>query len=339
MKRNIGLLALLLISILILGACKGSAPNEAATTVEIDSSNTKENTITEGVEKATVYASIYPIYDFAKMIAGERVQVQQLLPMGADAHHWEPSPSDITKLEGARLLVLNGAGLETWAEDILAALDNPNLILVDASKGISLQAGHAHGEDEEAGEGHDEEADDHEHGQEGFDPHTWISPVLAKEQAKNIYQSLVDMDPEGKAIYSANYQELNRKLEQLDQKYRDTITALPHKDLVVSHAAFGYLASEYGLNQMAIEGLIPNSEPSLQQMAALIDYIRVHQIKAIFVEKTSHGKVAETIAAETGVKVLELSPVASLTPEEEQAGDDYFQIMEKNLQAIQEGLN
>lgn len=282
--------------------------------------------------KLSVMASFYPMYDFAVKIGGDKVDVTNMVPAGTEPHDWEPATKDITSLEKADVFIYSGAGMEHWAEDVLKTLKNKNLTVTEASSGITLMKGHEH----EEGESQEAESEEHEHGE--FDPHVWLSPVNAKKEMENIKDAFVKADPENEAYYQANYETYAGKFDELDKKFKDTLSPLPNKSVVVAHEAFGYLCDAYGLTQMGIEGLTPDSEPDPARMAEVIDFVKENKVKTIFFEDLVSPKVAETIAKETGAKTEVLNPLEGLTDEQLKNGDDYFSIMEKNLTVLKEAL-
>lgn len=282
--------------------------------------------------KLTVMASFYPMYDFAVKIGGDKVAVANMIPAGTEPHDWEPATKDIANLEKADVFVYSGAGMEHWAEDVLKTLKNQNLTVAEASSGITLMKGHEH----EEGENQEAESEEHEHGE--FDPHVWLSPANAKIEMENIKDAFVKADPENEAYYQANYETYAGKFDELDKKYKDTLSPLPNKSVVVAHEAFGYLCDAYGLTQMGIEGLSPDSEPDPARMAEVIDFVKENKVKTIFFEDLVSPKVAETIAKETGAKTEVLNPLEGLTDEQLKNGDDYFSVMEKNLTVLKEAL-
>jgi zinc transport system substrate-binding protein len=264
----------------------------------------------------SVMASFYPMADFAGKIGGDRVRVTTMVPSGTEPHDWEPSPQDIVNLERAKVLVYNGAGMEHWAQDVLNSLGNANLIAVEASKGVTLI-------DEGVGDA---------------DPHVWLNPENAKIEMAAIRDALVKADPDGKATYEANYNKYASELDKLDGEFRAALSGLINRDVVVAHAAYGYLCQAYDLDQTAIEGLSPDSEPDPARVAQIIDFAKAHAVKVIFFEELVSPKVAQSIAAQVGAATDVLSPVEGLTDEEAKAGDDYFSVMRKNLEALKAAL-
>ena len=325
------------LSAALLAGCGGGTPPEvtgpspAPTTAAADTSTPD----TAGA-KLSVMASFYPVYDFATKIGGDKVTVTDMVPAGTEPHDWEPAASDITSLEEADVFIYSGAGMEHWVTDVLAALENKDLVSVEASQGITLRAGHAH-HDEEEEAGHTEEGEE-EHEEGEFDPHVWLAPLNAKTELENIKDALVQADPDNKDTYEANYTTWSAECDKLDKEFKDTLSGLSKKDIVVSHEAFGYLCDAYGLNQMGIEGISPDSEPDPARMAEIQDFVTKNSVKVIFSEELVSPKVAQAIADATGAEVQVLNPLEGLSDEELAAGDDYFSVMRQNLQVLKAAL-
>lgn len=276
--------------------------------------------------KVNVVTSFYPIYEFAKEIGGEEANVINLLPTGVEPHEWTPRSKDILNTSKAELFLYNGAGLEGWVPNFMKGFgSDSNVKAIEVSQGISLIA--AEGEDDHD-HGQDESADHH------LDPHTWVSPKSALVMVENIKNSYVEVDPTNKDKYESRYAALSEKLIELDAKFTEQLSKTTHKEIVVSHQAFGYLCRDYGLTQHAIMGLSPEAEPRAQDLISLSKLVKEEGIQYIFFEELVSDKLAKTLASETGVKTLVLNPVEGLTKEQEQAGDNYFTLMERNLQNL-----
>lgn len=288
-------------------------------------------------EKLTVYASFYPMYDFASKVGGDKVNVVNMVPAGMEPHDWEPAASDIVGLENADVFVYNGAGMEQWVDKVLASLSNKDLKVVNASENAALLEGDAHHHDEDDDQG-EETADHGEEEETGIDPHVWLAPEQAKVQMKAIAEALSLADPDNAEYYTGNYDTWAAELDALDAEFQQALAPLANKQIVVSHQAFGYLCAAYGLEQVGIEGLTPDYEPSPARMAEIIDFVKEHQVTTIFFEELASPKVAETISSATGAVTDTLSPIASLTQEQIAAGEDYFSMMRKNLAALVKAL-
>lgn len=287
-------------------------------------------------EKLTVYASFYPMYDFASKIGGDKANVEVLVPAGVEPHDWEPSTTDITKLETADIFVYNGAGMEHWTADVLASLQNKDLLSVETSAGLTLLEGHHDHEGEEEGTHEEEEAHEEE---ESYDPHVWLDPMNAKAQMAAIKDAFIKADPENSAYYEANYETYATEFDALDNEFREGLSGYSNRDIIVAHEAFGYLCKAYDLNQIGIEGLSADSEPDPARMAEIIDFAKEKNITTIFFEELVSPKVAETIADAVGAKTAVLSPIEGPSDEQTANGDDYFTIMRQNLAALQTALD
>lgn len=277
--------------------------------------------------KLLAYTSFYPMYDFAKKVGGDKAQVVNMTPDGTEPHDWEPTATDVAGLEKARVFIYNGAGLEHWVNDVLASLQNTELIAVETSQGVALLQGHSHEED---GPGEAEEP--------AYDPHVWLDPMNAKAQMEAIKNAFAQADPANAAYYEANYETYAAALDELDAQFREALLPLTKKELIVSHEAFGYLCAAYGLEQVGIEGLTPDSEPDPAHMAEIIDFAKARDVKVVFYEALSSPKVAEAVARAIGGQTAALSPLEGLSDEQRAAGDDYFDVMRQNLAAIKAAL-
>ena len=277
-----------------------------------------------------VLTSFYPMYDFACKIGGDCVDVTNMVPSGTEPHDWEPSTNDLKNLEKADVFIYNGADMEPWADDLLVSRSD-TLRVVEASENVELRT--TDGEHEHA---HEHDGADHHHGD--FDPHVWLDPENAKIEMEAIRDALCAADPENSTVFQSNYEKYAAELDALDAEFREKLAPLPNRTIVVAHEAFGYLCDAYGLTQVGIEGLSPDSEPDPGRMAEVIDFVRDHSISTIFFEELVSPKVAEAIASETGAQAKMLSPLEGLSDEQTAAGADYFSVMHDNLAALMEAL-
>lgn len=332
--KNIKKILFLLAGILLFSGCsKGAETKDAG----------KD---TENKEGLRVYASVYPMYDFAKKIAGDKLDVEMVMPQGTEPHGWEPDTKAIKNLESADLFIYNGAGLESWTDKVIDSLSNKDLKVVEASEGVDLiKSSHDHededhdhqGAEENHNHNHEDHEEDHEH--EGhnhgpMDPHVWISPKNAKIEMENIKNALVELDKENADYYESNYQKYAKMLDELDAKYSEKLSPLPNKTIVVSHEAYGYLCKDYNLTQIGIKGVNAETEPDAKKMAEIINYVKENKITTIFTEELIDPKVSKIIADETGCLVKVLSPIEGLSEEQIKNNEDYFSIMEENLENL-----
>lgn len=331
-KRIFLQLIVLLTAGITLAGCAGGGKEAATSGSAVKNDN----------KKMVVYTTIYPLFDFARNVGGDRAEVYNLLPPGADPHHWEPTPGDIVKISKSNVFVYCGAGLESWVEGALKNADTGKMVIVDCSRGIKLLEGGGH---EEGHDGHDddEEKEKHQQGRDGgesnedhsgTDPHIWLDPVNAAIIVDSIRDGLIKADPANKEYYTANAYKYKEKLARLDGEYRTILAKAKVKHFVVSHAAFGYLAGRYGLEQVPIRGLTADAEPNPARMAEIVALVRKYHIKYIFFETLVSPKVSETLARETGAGTLMLDPMGGMTEKDLAAGKNYLAIMEENLKNL-----
>lgn len=282
-------------------------------------------------DKIKIVTTMFPMTSLVNYLVEDQASVTQLLPeAGADAHTWEPSPQDIVLLEQADVFVYNGAGMEMWVDDVLESLTNENLTIINASKDIELVEGHSHDNDHDDHD-HDHDHDDHDHG--SLDPHTWSTPLNAKQQAQTIADALTNAYVELKDSVQTNLESLQSELDKVHQEYLDKLSSIDSKVLVVQHEAYGYLAHQYDLEQVGIEGLVPTSEPDPARMVEIINLVKDRSVKTIFFEENVSSKVADTLSNETGAKTAVLSTLAVRKDDL-----DLIEMMRDNLEILVEGL-
>lgn len=295
-----------------------------------------ENNSNNGVisDKITVYTTFYPMYFIAHEITGEKAEVINLTPAGVEPHDWEPTAKTIASMYSADMFIYNGINMEKWVDKVMKNFEQSNITVVCASDGIPLiTADKEHVE--ELHEHEEEHKEEHNHGQ--YDPHIWVSPKKYKQQATNIYNALVKLNPQNKDYYSINYQKLYNKLDKLDEDFRNTISKLKSNTIVTSHDAFGYLAHDYNLEQIAIRGITPSEEPSPAKMAELVRACREHNTKYIFFEKLVSSKLSETLANEVGAGTMVLNAVNGVDGNSGQ-NSNYITLMYENLENIKKAL-
>ncbi len=278
------------------------------------------------VDRLKVVATIYPLAFFAQEIGGEEVSVRQLIPDNLEVHSWQPAISDILAVDEADLLIYNGATLDHWFEDdILSIIDSSDKIIVETTEGIELLEAES-------------KNDDHEH--EGSDdPHTWISPFIAKQQAQKIYEALVEKDPTHADYYTERWQNLEERFEELDDRYMNELAAKQKEEIFVSHSAFGYLADRYGFEQHGVIGISADEQPSASVYANLVELMMEHETYVVYVDPVYPDESAQTLKnalkTRTGHNVQILKLYFMLGPMD---GLDYFEQQEKNLENLKIGL-
>jgi zinc transport system substrate-binding protein len=289
---------------------------------------------TEAAKEAPIkiMATIFPLKEFSQAVLGDKGEVYMLLPPGAEIHSWQPKPSDLVKLSTADLFVYIGGGLEPWVEDILRSVRNPNLKIVEASKGLSL-----------LNEGGESERHEHAasaaHGRETFDPHVWLDFGNDERIVDKIEEALAEIEPDRAETFSRNAALYKKKLKSLDEEYRKGLEFCDQRTIVLAgHSAFGYLARRYDLKQISLYGLSPDSKPSPNELIKIIRFIKEENIKTIYYELSVSHELGEVIARETGARTLMLNPGASLPPHQEDSSISFLSIMEKNLESLRDGL-
>jgi zinc transport system substrate-binding protein len=289
--------------------------------------------ISTPTDKLQVVATFYPLAFFSEQIGGENVQVTQLVPSNTEIHAWEPTASDIASVEEADIIVYNGAELDHWLEEeILPALSNAKArTVVETTEGLTLITGEHEEHDEH---GHE---DEHEHGL--YDPHTWVSPYMAKLQAEKIYDALVAQDPEHESYYTSRWLNLRSTLEQLDADYTNELVNKQKEEIFVSHEAFGYLAHRYGFEQHGVIGLSADEQPSAATIATILDLMIDHETYVVYVDPVYSDEYAQTLKneleAQTGQSVTILKLYLILGPIDDL---DYLEQQEANLDSLKVGL-
>ncbi len=261
-----------------------------------------------------VAASFYPMAEFTKAVGGDKVQVSVLVPDGAEPHDWEPSPRDLTRLGHARVFVYNGI-VEPWAGQALEALSERDILPVQAGEGLYTRSDGVN------------------------DPHVWISPRRAMEEVRRITEGLCRADAANAEYYRKNSKAYLAELSALDKRLQKAAAAARHKSFVTAHAAFGHLASDYGLRQLAVTGISPEAEPTPADMRRLIKIVRQEQIGWIFFETLTDPKISRLMAAETGARTGVLDPLEGLDEKGRSEGLNYLTIMERNIDALEKALN
>lgn len=293
--------------------------------------------------KPRVVVTTYFLEDFAKGVGGDKVEVVNLLPDGANPHSYEPSPVDVMKAHNAQVLVYNGAGLEPYVQSLAESLPS-SVVVVEASKGMQLIASeHEHEHEEEHGEyeeEHEEEAAQHEPHQHGYyDPHVWLDPLLAKQEVEAIRLGLVQADPQNADYYSSRALAYTQKLDALDEEIRSSTALFSRREYIGFHPSFTYFNARYNLSYAAVIEEFAGQEPNAQELARIVDVTREKNISTVFSEPFLDPRAAEAIAREINGQVLVLNPLATLTPADRAEGKEYFSVMRKNVGQLRKVLN
>ena len=257
--------------------------------------------------------------DITRNVAGERLTVESLLPAGADPHSYQPTPRDVTKIVQSKLLIINGAEYEHFLEPLLENAEGEREV-IEASAGLNpgTDAGNEH----------------------GVDPHLWLDPNNVVTYVENIREALTHFDPDGAALYKSNADAYMAQLTDLDVWIKEQVSQIaPEKRLLVTnHEALGYFADRYGFTVIGaiVPGVSSDASASAQQMAALIDQIKASGASALFLDEAENLALAQQIADETGVKVIEDLHLESLTDGPPAA--TYIDMMKHNVTQIVDAL-
>ena len=247
-------------------------------------------------EALPVVTSFSVLGDVAQQIGGERVRVTSLVGADQDAHAYQLTGGDVKKIAAAKLVLLNGLGLESG--DVLRAVKQSKVPYAEATQGISpIKA------EEEHHHHNDHAGHSHDHGE--FDPHVWGDPVLMQKYAENVAKALSKADPAGASYYQARFKSYSAELVQLDGYARQQFNSIPRdkRKVLTGHDAFNYLAKRYGVTFLAPQGVSTEGEASAKTVAAIIRQIKQQGVKAVFTENIKDGRMVQRIAQETGVKV------------------------------------
>jgi zinc transport system substrate-binding protein len=278
--------------------------------------------------RVRIETSVFPLKEFAASVAGERGEVRLLLPPGAGVHTWQPRAGDLIRLAECDLFIYIGADLEPWVPDVMRGLGSRKIETLEAARGLDLIR---EPEDGRHGRGNERQG--------AFDPHVWLDLELAGRIVDLIRDRLLLIDPEGASLYRRNAETCREKLMVLDLKFKTELGTCPGKTFILAgHAAFGYLARRYGLEQVALYGLSPDSQPTPGRLIDVVGLAREKGIKVIFFETAASPDVAKALSRELGARTLVLNPGHNLTRAEITRGVGFFDIMEENLRNLKDGL-
>lgn len=257
----------------------------------------------------SVTVTFYPLYDFARQVGGDKVEVVNMTPAGAEPHDFEPSAKDLIRAQESDVFIYNGGQFEPWVDGFLSDYDHE---AINASSDIQLR--------------------------DGNDPHFWLDPVLAQKTVTTIRDGLIKADPAHEEYYAANAEQYTRELAALDRDFAEGLKNCKLDTVISSHEAFSYLADRYGFHVASIAGIEPSIEPSVAKMAELTDLVRQQNIKYIFFESLVSPRLANTIAKETGANTLIFDPLEGLSQNDQNKGRDYISVQRDNLANLRTAL-
>ena len=279
-----------------------------------------------GRDRLAVVATVYPLGYFSERVGGDLVDVQVLIAPGVEAHGFDPTASDLLAINAADVIVMNGLGLELWLERAIDALgEGAQGILVEAADPALAREGIVHGHGDE--EGH-----------EDVDPHMWLDPTLAVRQVERIRAAFAAADAANADAYKRGADALIAELDALDKEFAEGLGDCRHEHFVASHAAYGYLAGRYGAKQVSVAGLSAEAEPSPRRLAEISDQVTEMGLGYVLVEPVLSGGLAQTLARETGIELIPIHAIGSVTEDELDAHGDYFGLMRDNLTSLRLAL-
>jgi zinc/manganese transport system substrate-binding protein len=270
-------------------------------------------------EKLPVVATFSILADFARNVGGEQIKVTELVGPDGDTHVYQPKPADAKELGAARLILVNGLGLEGWIDRLIKASGAKAPVVVTTNGIIAQQM--------------------REEGRIGPDPHAWQSIANAKIYVANIRDALISADPNGASAYRANTDDYLGKLDALDKQVSAEIASIPpgRRQIITTHDAFGYFGTAYGFRFVAPEGISTETEASARDVAKIIRQIKAQKIPAVFLENVTDPRLVQTIAAESGAKIGGTLYSDALSVPDGPAGT-YIEMMRNNIRELAAAL-
>ena len=283
-----------------------------------------------------VVTTLFPLYDFARNVGGRKANVTLLLPPGVEPHSFEPRPRDILRINQADLFIFTGPFMEPWAGTLVKSEENRNLVVVNSSNGVDLlhhsEGGERHGEGGSRAVGPTTHEDP-------VDPHIWLDLVNAQKMTDTILAGFAKKDPKNKGLYEENASAYKAKLRRLDEEFRNGLNNCKTRLFVHGgHYAFNYLARRYDLTYVSAYGSSPNAEPSPRHLAEIIQKIRQQKVGYVFYEELIQPRLAETIARETGARLLPLNGGHNVSKEELDKGVTFISLLQQDLTNLKIGL-
>ena len=281
-------------------------------------SSSSENSRQPSGKKVKVSVSFNAMKEFAEAVGRDKVEISTIIPDGTEPHDFQPKAKDLANLSSAQVFVYSGFGMEQWAKRAVEATNNPELVVVEASKSAEPIKNTDAGEIKE-------------HGQ--YDPHIWLSLKGAEIEAKNIRDGLIKADPDDRDYFTKNYNSFSAEIESLISEYKTKFSKTKSKSFVTGHAAFAYLCRDFGLQQNSVEDVFAEGEPSAKKLAGLVDYCKKNHVKTVFVEDMVSPNVSQTLANQVGAKVEQI-----YTIESSEKNKNYIDRVKSNLQEIYSSL-
>jgi zinc transport system substrate-binding protein len=270
----------------------------------------------------TVVATFVPMYEFTKAVAGNKAQVEILVPPGSEVHDYQMKPEDLRKLAQAKLLIKNGLGLDDFADGLISSSGNADLKVVNTSKGVKpLSQAEALVPIVKSAK------------ERPSNPHVWLDPIRAQQQIRTIQDALSAIDPDNSKSYKSNAESYVGKLQTLDQEYKKALASTSKKEFITFHDAFPYLADRYGLRQLAIIA-IPEDELTPEDVKKTVQAAKKYEVKVLLSEPGVDNKLFTTLSKDLNINVKTLDSLENGTLDP----DYYFKVMRANLEVLKEAL-
>lgn len=282
----------------------------------------------------TVVTTLFPQYDFARQIAGTHAEVSLVLLPGMESHMYDPTPGDMIEISEADMFIYTGAEMEPWAGELADSVDMTGVRIVDASSGVDLMKEEDEHDHEEE---HEHEGHHHDH---TYDPHIWLDMRNAMQMVETIADAFCEIDPANADDYRANADAYLEQLDELDTELREIVADGTRRDIVFGgRFAYGYFIHGYDLDYESVyDSCSADTEPSMAQMADVIDYMKENQVRYILYEELSTPNVARAIAEATGAEMLLFSTCHNVTKDDFEAGVTFIDLMQQNADTLKKAL-
>lgn len=295
--------------------------------------NKPTQSVTSVSKKLSIVTTLFPLYDFARTIAGDKANVILLLPPGVEAHSFEPKPSDMITISKADIFIYTNPTMEQWATKLLESVATPALKVVDASIGTMILPAVKNKNEE-----HQYADNKHHHGG-GIDPHLWLDFKNAEKIVDNLTAAIVEKDPSNSHFYSNNAAAYKKELSKLDAEFSSGLKNCRTRTFIHGgHYAFGYLANRYGLTYNSAQAMNPDSEPTPSTITELLKLTRANGLAYVYSEELVSPRTSEMIAKEVGLKILMLHGAHNISKDDLSGGATFIGLMRKNLENLQIGL-
>lgn len=275
--------------------------------------------------KVQIVTTIFPLYDFARQVGGDKVQLTLILPTGAEAHSYEPTPKDVIEIKESDLFIAQGGDADPWTGAVINDADSKKVNVLYALDSVALMS------------------EEHEHSSDAshvhIDPHVWTTPNNAALISENICKKLCDIDADNTDYYKENLAVYKEKLNSLDEKFAALTKDVDKTIIFADQFPFRYFAKEYNLKYLAaFPGCSAESEPTASAVAQIIDTVKEEKIPVVFYTETSNKQLANAVCEETGAKKLLFHSCHSVTDDELKGGVTYLDLMEKNYEALKKAI-